>query len=73
MLMGGDVCGDWEIEFFHSMKGYALTMNNCRKVPEVSNEGVYWMLPQFQKIKDTSVDFTINKMLQGCVTNVGGF
>ena len=31
------------------------------------------MLPKFQAIKDTSVAFTINKILQGCVGKVGEF
>ena len=42
-------------------------MNNCEKLQEVSNESVDWMLPKFQSIKDTSVDLTIIKILQGCV------
>ena len=39
MLMGGNVCGDWKVDFFHSMAYYALTMNNCGKVQEGSNGG----------------------------------
>ena len=31
------------------------------------------MFPQFQEIKETSVDFTVNKMIQGCVGKVGIF
>ena len=31
------------------------------------------MFPQFQAIKETSVAFSINKMLQGCVVMVDGF
>ena len=57
MLMGGDVRGDWEIYYLHSMACYILTMNNCGKLQEVSNEDVYWMFPQFQAIKETSVLF----------------
>ena len=48
-------------------------MNNCVKLREGFNEGVDWMLPQFQEIKDISVAFTINKMLQCCVGKVGVF
>ena len=48
ILMGGDVCGDWEIDFLHIMACYVLIMNNCGKLREVPNEGVDWMLPQFQ-------------------------
>ena len=48
-------------------------MINCGKVPEGFNEDIYWMLPQFQEIKDTSVHFTINRILQGCVGKVGVF
>ena len=48
-------------------------MNNCGKLREGSNEGFHYMFPQFQSIKLTSVAFTINKMLQGCVGMVGGF
>ena len=40
MLMGGDVHGDLEIEFFHCMACYVLTMNNCKNLREGSNEGV---------------------------------
>ena len=71
--MGGDVCGDWEIEFFHSMVCYILKMNDCGKLQEGSNDNVDWMFPQFQEIKETSVAFSTNKMLQGCVGMVGGF
>ena len=31
------------------------------------------MLPQSQEIKETTVSFTINKMLQFCIWKVGGF
>ena len=64
MLMGCDVRGDWEIDFFHSMACYFLTTNNCGKLREGSNEGVYWMFLQFQAIKETSVVFGSNKMIQ---------
>ena len=67
MLMGVDIHGDWEIYFFHSMECYVLKMINCGKLREGSNEGVDWMFPQFQAIKETSAAFSINKMLQGCV------
>ena len=73
MLMGGYVRGGWEIDFSHSMACYVLTMNNCGKVREGSNEGIYWMFPQFHAIKDTSVSFTTNKILQVCIGKVGGF
>ena len=56
--MGGDVHGNWEIDFFHSMSCYVLTMNNSVKVREGSNEGADWMFPQFQAIKETSVLFS---------------
>ena len=69
ILMGGDVCGDWEINFFHSTVCYVLTMNNCGNLREGSNEVVGWMLPQFQAIKETSVALSINKIIQGCVCN----
>ena len=46
---------------------YVLTMNNCGNLLEGSNKFIDWMFPQFQEIKDTNVDFTINKMIQGCV------
>ena len=49
------------------MACYVLTMNNCGKLREGSNEGVYWMFPQFQEIKETSVTFSTNKIIQGCV------
>ena len=73
MLMGDDVRGDWEMEFFHSIACYVLTMNNCGKLWEGSNYGVDWVLPQFQEFKETSVAFRINKMFQGCVGMVDGF
>ena len=59
ILMGGDVGVDWEIDILHRTEWYVLTMKNSVKLREGSNEGVYWMLPQFQEIKDTSVDLTI--------------
>ena len=55
------------------MACYVLTMNNCGKLQEVSNEGVDWMFPQFQEIKETSVSFSINTTIQGCVEMVDGF
>ena len=73
MLMGVDVCGDWEIDFFHSMECYVLTMNNCVKVRKGSYEGADWMFRQFQAIKYTSVSFTINKTLQVCIGKVERF
>ena len=48
-------------------------MNNCGNLREGYNEGVDWMFLQFQAIKETSVDFAINKMIQGCVGMVGIF
>ena len=54
------------------MACYVLTMNKFGNVWEGSNEGVDWMLPQLQAIKDNSVSFTINKMLQGYVGKVVG-
>ena len=45
------------------MEFYVLTINNCEKVHEVSNEGINWMLSQFRKIKYTIVTFTINEIL----------
>ena len=66
MLMGGDVPGDRETDFLHIMSCYVLTMNNCGKLQEGSNEGVDWIFSQFQSIKDTSVAFIINKILQDC-------
>ena len=56
--MGGDVCGDWGIDFFHSMACYFFEINNRRKVWEGSNKGVDWMFPQFNGIKDTIFAFT---------------
>ena len=47
-------------------------MKNCGKLWKVSNDGVDCILPWFQAIKDTSVAFGINKILQGCVGMVGG-
>ena len=55
------------------MACYVLTMNKGGKLQEVSNEGIDWMFPQFQAITYTSVVFTINKMIQGCVGMVDGF
>ena len=65
MFMGGDIHSDWEIDFFHGMEFYVLTMNNYGKLREGSNESVDWMFPQFQAIKETGVAFSINSsMLQ---------
>ena len=50
-----------------------LQMDNFGKLKEGSNEGVDWMFPQFQAIKETSVVLTINKMLQVCVGMVDVF
>ena len=52
---------------------YILTMNNCGKLQEGFNEGVDQIFSQFQSIKDTSVAFSINKILQGCVGMVDRF
>ena len=67
MLMFGDVHGDWKVNFFHGMACYVLTMKNYGKLREGSNEGVDRVFPQFQAIKETSVSFSINKMIQGCL------
>ena len=72
-MMGGDVYGDWKIDYFHSMACYALTMENCGKVREGYIGGADWIFPQFQAIKDNSVVLTINKILHDCVGKVGGF
>ena len=48
MLMGVDVCGDWEIDFLHRMVCYVLKMNNSGKLREGSDEGVDWIFTQFQ-------------------------
>ena len=48
-------------------------MKNSEKLRKGSNDGVVWMLPQVQAIKETSVAFNINKMIQGCFGMVGGF
>ena len=55
------------------MACYVLTKNNCGKVLEGSNKGIDWILPEFYKMKEMSVSFTINTMLQGCAGNVDGF
>ena len=55
------------------MECYVLTINNCGKLQEGSNESVAWMFPQFQAIKETSVALIINKIIQGCVGMVDGF
>ena len=55
------------------MPFYVLTMNKCEKVWEGSNEGVNWVFPQFQAIRDTSVAFATNKIIQGCVGKLGRF
>ena len=72
-MVGGDVYGDWKIDYFHSMACYASTMNNCGKVREGYIGGAGWILPQFQAIKENSVVLTINEMLHECVGKVGGF
>ena len=41
-------------------------MKYCGNLWEGVNEGVYLMCAQLKAIKDTSVTFTINDMLQGC-------
>ena len=58
--------------FLRIIECYMLTMENCQMLLEGSNDVVDWMLPQFQPIKDTSIYFTINKMIQGCVGKVEG-
>ena len=73
MFIGSDVRCDQKIEMFHSMACYVLTMNNFGKLREGCNEGVDWMFPQFQAIKETIFAFSINKMLQGCLGMVDGF
>ena len=73
VLMVGDVRFDWEIDFFHSMSCYVLTINYCVKLREGYIEVVDWMFPQFQTIKDTIVAFCINNILQGCVVLVDRF
>ena len=50
-----------------------MKINSCGKLRKGSNEGVDWVFPQFQEIKETSVDLSINKMLQGCVGMVNVF
>ena len=67
ILIDDDIRGYWEIYFFHSMVCYVLTNKHFGNLCEGSNEGVEWMLSQFQEIKDTSVELTINKTIQGCV------
>ena len=44
-----------------------LKMNNCVNLREGSNEGVDWMFPHFQAIKETSVAFIRNKRIQSCI------
>ena len=73
MLMVSDIHGNWEIYFLRIIECYMLTVENCEKVLEVSNDVVDWVLPQFQPIKDTSVYFTINKMIQVCAGKVDEF
>ena len=70
-MMGGDVYGDWKINYFHSMACYVLKMNNCGKVREGYNGGADWIFLHFQAIKDNSVVLTINEMLHNCVGKVG--
>ena len=48
-------------------------MKNSENLRKGSNDGVVWMLPQVQAIKETSVAFNINKIIQGCFGMVGGF
>ena len=55
------------------MTCFLLTMNKFGKVREVFNDGVDWMLPKFQAIKEINVAFATNKMLQDCVGKVGVF
>ena len=73
MLVVSDVRGDCQINLFCSMTCYVLTMNNFGKVCEGYNKVVDWMLPTFQSIKEMSIAFTINKMLEFFVGNVDGF
>ena len=62
-MMGGDVCGDWKVDYFHSMACYALKMNSSGKLWEGSNGSDDYIFPQFKAIKDPSVVLTINKIL----------
>ena len=57
----------------HSMTCYVATTINCVNLREGYNDGVDWMLPQFQAIKEISVALKINKMPQDCVGKVDGF
>ena len=50
-----------------------MKINSCGKLRKGSNEGVDWVFPQFQEIKETSVDLSINEILQGCVGMVNVF
>ena len=73
MLMGGDFCGNSEIDFFHSMARYILKTKNFGKVCEGSNKVVDQKLSQLWTIKKGSVAFTINKIIQCYAGNVEGF
>ena len=64
ILMGGDIHGNWEIDFSHSMACYVLTMKNHGKVLKVSNKGFDWMFPQFKDTKETGIDSNIIKCLK---------
>ena len=48
-------------------------MDNSEKVREGSNNNVKLMLPQYHEIKETSVAFTINKMVQVFFGKLDGF
>ena len=71
IMMGGDVCGDWKLDFFHIMVCYAFKMNNCVNIREGSNGGADWVFPKFQEIKESSVVLTMNKIIWVYVGKVG--
>ena len=48
-------------------------MNNCVNIREGSNKGVDWVFSWFQAIKDISVAFAINEIIQGYVGKIEGF
>ena len=50
MLMGGDFCGNSEIDFFHSMARYILKTKNFGKVCEGSNKVVDQKLSHLSKV-----------------------
>ena len=50
-----------------------MKINSRGKLRKGYNEGVDWVFPQFQEIKYNSVDFSTNKILQGCVGKVDRF